>query len=173
MERLQLFAQRIIGALPSPLLFFFILVLVLLVVGAARTARYALLGSSALNPYKHMRHRHRANAHWRPARNDLVRRLLYFATGRRVTTDFLAPITEWLALGLLALAALPSPVAKGVLDLLRDLKNDPLAYIVVLSGTYLMQDTLKNVVSGLELTTTHVSVTHAPPKYAPGAAIAP
>ena len=142
--------------LPTPLLCAVLFICALLVLGLVRRARDAFLGDSAVNPYKHMRHRHRANAHWRPPRHDLARQLLFFATGRRVTTDFLAPLLSWLFLSLLCLAALPRGVTAAVLGVLVNLKNDPLSYVVILSGSYLMQDTVKNVVASLELTTTHI-----------------
>jgi hypothetical protein len=145
-----------VRTLPTPLLLLASLVLGLLSLGLIRRARHAVLGPSAQNPYRHMRHRHRANANWRPAPNDIVRQLLFFATGRRVTTDFLAPLTSWLVAAFAVVALLPSPILLALHNLLTRLKNDPLTYVVLLCASKVFDDTIRNVVAGLELTTTHV-----------------
>ena len=103
-----------------------------------------------------MRHRHRLNAAWRPARDDPVRQLLFFAAARRMTTDFFAPVLSSVA-ALLALSALvPDAWAARALTLLRALKDDPLFGVALIGFSILLQDTLRNAVAGLELTTTHV-----------------
>jgi hypothetical protein len=103
-----------------------------------------------------MRHRHKKNEAWRPSWNDPVRQLLFFSTGRRVTTDFLFPLAHTCAAVLIVLALVPSSWTDQLLSTLRAVKDDPLAGVVLLGGTILLQDTLKNAVAGLELTTTHL-----------------
>jgi len=150
-------AFTLLARLPAPLLALCALALLLLAAGLARRLRAAVLGAEAADsPYRHMRHRHRLNAAWRPARDDPVRRLLFFATGRRMTTDYLAPVLNSAAAALLLAALVPDAWAARALAGLRALKDDPLAGVALVGGSILLQDTLRNAVAGLELTTTHV-----------------
>lgn len=147
---------RALSALPLPLFALLSLPALLVAVGVARRARDALLGPAAENPYRHLRHRHRANKDWRPQAGDYTRRLLFFATGRRVTTDFLHPLFTWGCWLLLGLCLLPAPVKEGLATLLRTVRNDSLAYVAVMIGTAFLTDAVKNITAAAELTTTHM-----------------
>jgi hypothetical protein len=147
---------RALSSLPLPLLVLLSLPAFLVAVGVARRARDALLGPAAENPYRHLRHRHRANKDWRPQAGDHTRRLLFFATGRRVTTDFLHPLFTWGCWLLLGLCLLPAPVKEGLAALLRNVRNDSLAYVAVMIGTTFLTDAVKNITAAAELTTTHM-----------------
>ena len=148
--------QSNLGLLPAPFKVLVCILVALLAGGALRVALHLILGPAAHTPYRHMRHKHRANDSWRPARFDLARQLLFFATARRVTTDFLAPLLHLLATILVALSLVPGEWRARLLLARRALREDPLAGVLLLGGTLLLQDTLRNAVSGLELTTTHI-----------------
>ena len=150
-------AEAALVAVPAPLLALGGLAVALVLAGVARRARVALLGPEAAHsPYRHMRHRNRLNDNWQPARGDLTRRLLFFATGRRLTVDYLAPILH-AAAAVCALASLvPAAWTARAVAALRALKDEPLAGVALVGGSILMQDTLRNAVAGLELTTTNV-----------------
>ena len=147
---------RALAALPLPIFVLLSLPALLIALGLARRARDALLGPAAENPYRHLRHRHRANKDWRPQAGDHTRQLLFFATGRRVTTDFLHPLVTWLCWILMGLCLLPAPVKEGLATLLRTVRNDSLAYVAVMIGTTFLTDAVKNITAAAELTTTHM-----------------
>jgi hypothetical protein len=144
--------------LPSPLIAMLAIGALLFLAGVVRRLRRRvshLLHIDVDGPYRHMRHHNTANLAWRPAQNDFLRRLLFYATGRRVTTDFLNPVLHAVAYVLLASALVPGSW-RWLIDSLRVLKDDPLAAVVLLGASILLQDTMRNAVAGLELTTTHV-----------------
>jgi len=141
--------------IPPTLKFLCFLVTSCCMIGVLRALREGFCGASK-TPYRHMRHRHKMNEAWRPSWNDPVRQLLFFSTGRRVTTDFLSPLAHFSAALLIGLALVPGAWTDQLLQTLRAVKDDPLAGVVLLGGTILLQDTLKNAVAGLELTTTHL-----------------
>jgi len=154
---MQRAAEAALRVVPAPLLALAALSGALVLVGLARRARALLLGPEhARIIYRHLRHRNRLNEAWRPARDDLTRRLLFFAAGRRLTVDFFAPLVHVVA-GALALASLvPSSWGARVAAGLLALRDAPLAGVALVGGSILLQDTLRNAVAGLELTTTHI-----------------
>jgi hypothetical protein len=150
-------AEAALVAVPVPLRALGGLAVALVRAGVARRARAALLGpEAALSPYRHMRHRNRLNDSWQPARGDLTRRLLFFATGRRLTVDYLAPILHAAAAACALASLVPAAWAARAVAALRALKDEPLAGVALVGGSILLQDTLRNAVAGLELTTTNV-----------------
>lgn len=142
--------------IPPTLKFLCFLVTSCCLIGVLRALRESCCGGASTTPYRHMRHRHKKNEAWRPSWNDPVRQLLFFSTGRRVTTDFLSPLAHFSAAVLIGLALVPGTWTDQLLQTLRAVKDDPLAGVVILGGTILLQDTLRNAVAGLELTTTHL-----------------
>ena len=152
---MQAAALALLAALPAPLLLLACLAASLLACGVAWRARAALLGPPPRPAPRHLRHAHALNEHWRPPRHDLLRRLLFFATARRVTTEFLHPLACATALALAGAALVPRAASARLLAALAALKDDPLVGVAVLGSTILLQDTLRSAVSGLELTTVH------------------
>lgn len=141
---------------PAPLVALLSLILLLIICGLLRLLRAVILGPAAVTPYRHLRHRHPTTDAWRPQPDDVVRQLLFFASGRRTTTDLLHPLALTCAGLLVAASLLPAEHVAHALATLRALKDDPLVAVALLGGTLLLQDTVKNAIAGIELTTTHV-----------------
>ena len=126
-------------SVPGPLLVLLGLFLSLLVCGVAGRVRALVMGPLAESPYEHLRHVNKANAAWRPARADLLRRLLFFATGRRMTTDFLYPLLQGAVFLLLAASALPAAWTAHAMRALRDARDDPLSAVIIVGSSILLQ----------------------------------
>ena len=133
--------------------------------GAAATPSAAAPAAAAPAPHHH--HHHHPHLHrrlarealWRPARWDVTRRLLYFASGRRVPADLLAPVANALVAALLcataAHAVVPCAWSARVAAAVRGVADEPFVGVLLLAGGLLLQDWMRNAVAGLELTTTH------------------